>query len=185
MTWYVGFLNHLEAARPPKCVQRSSFGHFWGFCWPNSGLLEKRKGEKSKCDHFHHCGHVVSSSFSLFIFHNTSEMFLAHQPVNSCQCFSSLYLGILAFSRAEGQPTESTKCSAKLVMVWVWSPTLWQRFQKGCNPSCSQYWTTVHALSIVHYLCWSATGACSAKHSFSHDAPQNTTCIVCVCIVCV
>lgn len=101
-------------------------------------------------------------------------------------CFSSLYLGILAFSRAEGQPTESTKCSAKLVMVWVWSPTLWQRFQKGCNPSCSQYWTTVHALSIVHYiLCWSATGACSAKHSFSHDAPQNTTCIVCVCIVCV
>lgn len=71
-------------------------------------------------------------------------------------------------------------------MVWVWSPTLWQRFQKGCNPSCSQYLTTVHALSIVLYiLCWSATGACSAKHSFSHDAPQNTTPLVLPCLYCV
>lgn len=46
-------------------------------------------------------------------------------------------------------------------MLWVWSLAFWQRFQKrGCCPSYGQNWTILHILSI---LCWTTTGACSAK----------------------
>lgn len=46
-------------------------------------------------------------------------------------------------------------------MLWVWSLAFWQRFQKrGCCRSYGQNWTILHILSI---LCWTTTGACSAK----------------------
>lgn len=69
--------------------------------------------------------------------------------------------------------TDSINWSTRSVMLWVWSSTLWQRFQKGgCCPSYGQYLTVLYTLAI---FCWKATVARSAKDSVYHDVPQNTT----------
>lgn len=57
-------------------------------------------------------------------------------------------------------------------MLWVWSLAFWQRFQKrGCCRSYGQNWTILHILSI---LCWTTTGACSAKTSSTAICRRKT-----------
>lgn len=84
-------------------------------------------------------------------------------------CFTRLWLPVPSSTQwcataadwAQRITTDSINRFTRPVMLWVWSLAFWHRFQKrGCCPSYGQNWTILHFLSI---LCWTTTGACSAK----------------------